>query len=482
MKDDPNGNRLPIKLDATSNGEYEPIPLDPVAAYARAEAEAATAAAARKLNMGRREFLVSACGAAASLAAMNRAFAEGGRRGGSYDIPAEASFELAAAEASVGGDEFIFDVQLHHLNPQGAWRGKSFWESAHKGMPRAAGCTLDDSVECLSAQQMIQDVFLDSDTDVGVLSMVPAEPGLDPLTTEDGQATAELVAHLDGNHRLLLHAKVQPNVPGEIEGMAAIAKAYKVAAWKLYTQFGPGGGYFLDDEVGIELIEKSRTLGINNICIHKGIPLGAQGYQYATCRDVGVVAKRFPDMNFILYHSGFEPARGEREYRAEDQYGINVLIDSLKTNGIGQHKNVYAELGSTWRFCMRNPEMAAHLMGKLINAVGEDNVLWGTDSIWYGSPQDQIQAFRAFQISEEFQQKFGYPAMTDTLKRKIFGLNATVPYGLSPEQVLKHTGSDAVARARENYRNNPNPHFRTHGPQTRREFLRLLSENDGQPA
>ena len=131
---------------------------------------------------------------------------------------------------------------------------------------------------------------------------------------------------------------------------------------------------------------------------------------------------------------------------------------------------------------MRNPEMAAHLMGKLINAVGENNVLWGTDSIWYGSPQDQIQAFRAFQISEEFQQQFGYPAMTDALKRKIFGLNATDPYGLSPEQVLQHTHSDSVARAREEYRNNPDPHFRTLGPQTRREFLRLLRENDGQPA
>jgi len=39
-------------------------------------------------------------------------------------------------------------------------------------------------------------------------------------------------------------------------------------------------------------------------------------------------------------------------------------------------------------------------------------VLWGTDSIWYGSPQDQIQAFRAFEITPEFQERFGYPALT----------------------------------------------------------------------
>ena len=39
-------------------------------------------------------------------------------------------------------------------------------------------------------------------------------------------------------------------------------------------------------------------------------------------------------------------------------------------------------------------------IGKLLKHVGEDNVLWGTDSIWYGSPQDQIQAFRTFQIAD----------------------------------------------------------------------------------
>ncbi|MFU8820929.1 MAG: hypothetical protein ACNA8G_05165 [Gammaproteobacteria bacterium] len=56
---------------------------------------------------------------------------------------------------------------------------------------------------------------------------------------------------------------------------------------------------------------------------------------------------------------------------------------------------MYAELGSTWRFLMRDPDSAAHALGKLFRYVGEDNVLWGTDSICYGSPQDQIQTGRA---------------------------------------------------------------------------------------
>ena len=48
-------------------------------------------------------------------------------------------------------------------------------------------------------------------------------------------------------------------------------------------------------------------------------------------------------------------------------------------------------------------------------------MLWGTDSIWYGSPQDQIQAFRAFQISPEFRERFGYPEITPAIRAKVFG-------------------------------------------------------------
>ena len=81
---------------------------------------------------------------------------------------------------------------------------------------------------------------------------------------------------------------------------------------------------------------------------------------------------------------------------------------------------MYAELGSTWRFLMRDPEQAAHGIGKLLKHVGPDNVLWGTDSIWYGSPQDQIQAFRTFQIAPEFREKHGGRLATMLLMRGAF--------------------------------------------------------------
>jgi hypothetical protein len=122
------------------------------------------------------------------------------------------------------------------------------------------------------------------------------------------------------------------------------------------------------------------------------------------------------------------------------------------------------------------------LIGKLVKYMGEDRICWGTDTIWHGSPQDQIQAFRTFQISKEFQDRFGYPEITKETKEKIFGLNAAVPYKVDVAKVRRAVIEDAAARFKAEYRERPNPGFATYGPKTRREFLSLLKERNGLPA
>jgi hypothetical protein len=117
---------------------------------------------------------------------------------------------------------------------------------------------------------------------------------------------------------------------------------------------------------------------------------------------------------------------------------------------------------------MRDPEQAAHALGKLIKYCGEDNVLWGTDSIWYGSPQDQIQAFRSFQIAPRLREQHGYAEITPALRAKIFGLSAAKVYGISAAEVKKYASRDAVAAARAAYE----PDL-TYGPKTRRDFLMM---------
>jgi len=475
------GTRLPIKLDCTSNGEFAPVPLDPDARHARALAQAALVDGASRLGQSRRRYVVSLLGAAASLCAFNRAFAAAGRAGGSYMLAEEAPFELAAAAEALAGDEFIFDVQLHHVNPKGPWRQRA-GPNAFKGMPNS-NCGQADHVECFSSGALLKDVFLDSDTAMGVLSHVPGGADSNPLDFEAAGATRDSANALDGTERLLLHGRCMPTLAGELDGMDAQAARFRPAAFKTYTQFGPPGGpagFFLDDDRhGTPFIDRARALGVRNIAVHKGLAFGQRGYEFSTSRDIGPAARRHPDMTFLVYHAGFDTSVKEGPYDPEARAGVDVLIRSMQE--AGRPGNVYAELGSTWRYVMRDPEQAAHLLGKLLKAFGEDRVLWGTDSIWYGSPQDQIQAFRAFQISLEFQEKFGYPALTPALKRKVFGLNAARVYGLKPDALRGRLAKDPVQRRKAEYLNDPRPSFATYGPRTREEFLALRRLQGGQP-
>lgn len=482
---DPDGALLPIKIDTTTNGEFSPTPLDPVSEAANRAAHEKVSQAARKLGIGRRAYLITTCGAAATLAAMNETFAAAGKTGGSYEIPDEAAFEISAADSVVTGNEFIFDVQLHHVNPNGTWRQTiPSWEGAIRGFARnQIACTDTDTINCMGAENLLREVFLDSDTTAAVLSSVPSAPD-NPLLVSEAAETRALAAQLQGSPRLLIHGLCHPNFPGHVEGMDEVLKTYKIAGWKTYTQWGPDGrGFWLDDEAtGIRMIEKARAQGVRIICVHKGLPLGNLSYEFSTCRDVGVVARRYPDMNFLIYHSGYEPSHVEGPYDEKNPKGVDSLIHSLRENDIAPGSNVYAELGSTWRAVMRDPTQAAHLLGKLINAVGEDNVLWGTDSIWYGSPQDQIQAFRTFQIAQVLQNAHGYSELTPERKRKIFGLNGARVYGLNPAELKRKSETDSWGRSRTAYLPEADPSFLTYGPKTRREFLALLRSNGGAPA
>jgi uncharacterized protein len=483
ISQDPDGLRLPVKLDSTSNGEFEPVPLGREHIHANLIAHRQATDNARRTGRTRRQFLVSACGAASSLLAMNAAYAAAGKRGGRFAIPSEAALDAEAADAALGKREFIFDVQGHFVNPTGAWtrrlpdgaRPLSSFETQSCAAAALPGNL--DRLQCFGPDAFLRDVFLDSDTDLMVLSFVPSTREREPLTIEEAAATAAIVESMKGTHRLFLHGRVNPNQAGDLEDMQRLAEQFRVSAWKTYTQWGPGGatGYFMDDEPGLALIENARRLNVRNIAIHKGLPFGPRSYEHSTCADIGRVAKRFPDVNFLIYHSGFVTGTPEGPYDPKRIDGIDALISSVLEAGLEPGCNVYAELGSTWRFLMRDPDSAAHALGKLFKHLGADNVLWGTDSIWYGSPQDQIQAFRSFQISEEFQQRFGYPAITPEMRAKVFGLNALKIYPVAAEVLQAHLATDPVARARAEYRQAPDPHFCTYGPKTRREFLDFLA-------
>jgi predicted TIM-barrel fold metal-dependent hydrolase len=123
------------------------------------------------------------------------------------------------------------------------------------------------------------------------------------------------------------------------------------------------------------------------------------------------------------------------------------------------------ELGSTFgQLVTTNPRACAHLLGQVIDAFGADHVLWGTDSIWYGTPQWQIDAFRRFEIPDALVEKQKYAPLSRTVKEQIFGLNAARLFGVDVNAQRNALPQDYVSRMKMVYLDEgPAPSHRFYG-------------------
>jgi predicted TIM-barrel fold metal-dependent hydrolase len=464
---------LPIKIDSTTNSEYWPVELSPELRHAKEGALSASLENAAHLGWTRRDYLRSSCAAATTLMALNQLGCAGGR----YQVTDEAPLDKNAAASTLEGDEFIFDIQTHFVSTDRPW-----WKVEKPSLadfltttPKSK-CGAPEWVQCFADDVMLKEVFLDSDTDLAVLSALWGVPHPTPI--EEAVRARESMAKAGGKSRLRIHGIVQPNETDFErikEHMHALVSEWKIDAYKLYPTWGPEQrGYFLDGELGRKTIEHGMSLGLNLFAVHKGMPLPEQDPKFTRPIDVGPAARAFPEAKFLIYHSAYETEHTEGAYDASADRGVDALIKSLADNTIGKDGNVYAELGGTWRELMKKPDEAAHVLGKLLVHLGEDRILWGTDAIWYGSPQDQIQAFRAFEITPQFQEQFGYPALTKEIKAKIFGLNAAKVYGVDQTEIRRAQQRDPLSRAKERYGEDPQPSHLTYGPKTRREMLSFL--------
>jgi predicted TIM-barrel fold metal-dependent hydrolase len=483
---------LPIKLGPCSNGEYDPEdPVPPVLREAIRRAREACEHNARRTGMTRREFLLSACGAATVLGVLSACSGEAARQldrepGGSFSVSPEATMDPEAAMEEVGGEEFVFDIQGHlleyELNPA-AHDPVQFWSR----FPQRY-CGEEDPRDCFSIEHFMEEMFLKSDTNMIVLSSLPLPPD-GPLSLEVMDQTRRVSLALCRDERIILSGNPFPNlgpIGATLDMMEEATRKHDVAAWKVFTHYpdvwdGSGNGWWFDDhdpslpQVGERFIDQARRLDVPIVCAHKGL---SGGSPYASPADIGPAAARHPDVAFVVYHSGHEVDVVEGPYtRTTAHLGINRLIRSMKRAGVRRNENVYAEIGSTWRNVMRYPDQAAHVLGKLLRYVGEDNVLWGTDCLFYGSPQDQIQALRTFHISEELQERYGYPRLTKEIKQKILGLNAARLFDVDPITVPCDFSRRELAEIRTQLplRN------RTLGPSTPAQAVAFRAAHQGWP-
>ena len=346
--------------------------------------------------------------------------------------------------------------------------------------------------------QFIKDVFLDSQVTVGLLSNVtaslvnegqqairlPGEPLIhsarntaeaaraEMLTAAQTAAARNFVNDISGSTRMLAHGllyvgkgnlanireQVEKNSPDSWKGYN-ISYAAKVdndplslmRQWRHDDEAVAYPTFELIDSLYAKL--KSTKPGLNNICVHKGLAPGPPDPIRGHPADLPKAAKDWPNLNFITYHACIQPAFFMYDSLQEVKSGKlregvpDISWTTEYATLVAPFPNTYAEIGTTWASSVITfPTVAAHIMGQLMKFLGSDRVLFGSDSVWYGSPQWQIDAMWRFQIPEDMRRKYGYPEFTEEAKRRILGLNSARLYGINPEQQFNPVPQDYEQR------------------------------------
>ncbi len=460
---------LPIPSRIASNEEF--IPPDQTQKQKEYEARltALSEEAAKKQGLSRRAFLRTGSGMAAALVALNETF------GRCYDVGAAEVQNQDAFRERWPKNQFIFDVQTHHIDLGSKWyeskeaKGTLFFFFLLR--PKGRTKTTPQRLELLNRVHYVKEVFGDSDTVMAIISGVPSRNWTtNPLPPDQMVATREYVNKLAGSQRVLSHGLLRPNLgKPEFEEMERQVKKLRIDAWKMYTGAELGERpWFMDDEkVAYPFWERTRKLGIRNLCVHKGLPLGAFNERACTPNDLERAARDFPDLNFIVYHSAYrgtgflargtgKPVRDPKNNDPQEIPWISEIFRILRRNP--KVRNIYFELGSTFhQLSMSDPVKCLHMLGQMIQTAGADHILWGTDSIWGGSPQGQIERLRRLKMTDELMNKYKYPQLTDAIKNQIFGLNAARVFNVDVKARRQAIRADRLTQLREEYRRDPMP-------------------------
>jgi uncharacterized protein len=450
---------VPLPTRLVSNEEFPPLPQTAAQRDVEDRILAQAGRLAPTLGLSRRDFLRTSGGIATSLLAMNAVF------GRFFDVlPVEAA-DAAAFQERTGAPFFIFDVQIHYV---GAGYDPNNEEAGRKGAvskqgllglrQRARGMnpklesdrgTLAD----LSWENFVKEVFLDSETAIGLISTPPGPyPQAAVVPPKEMTHIRDEINRVTQSRRMLAHGLITPQLgQADLDFMDLQASTLKVDAWKGYTGAAPKGfdrGWFVDDEkIAYPMLERARKLGVRRVCLHKGLPLGPVA-DYNHPRDLIKAAKDFPDVDFLAYHAGL---LGVSAAKPSGEVPWTTEFCEMKKKEAGVN-NIYMELGSTFgQLVTTNPSACAHLLGQVIEAFGADHVLWGTDSIWYGTPQWQIEAFRRFQIPDVLVDAHKYAPLTRAVKEQIFGLNAARVFGVDVNAKRNEIPKDYLSRMKMAY-------------------------------
>jgi hypothetical protein len=459
----------PVPTQIVSNGEFSPLPQTRQQKQVEDRIKEIADTQSRRLGMDRRQFLRSASGMTAAFVAMNEVF------GPIFDVGrAEAAEPDAATErAKELSKQFIFDVQTHFVRDDFKGEGlidlaKYAAEHWNPGMAKEAPMDLMR----YKFNNYIKEVYLDSDTKIALLSGAPFDDKDWWFLSNDQMAGArKMVNGIARSNRLLAHSLITPKQAGWMQEVDRCIDVVKPDSWKGYTigdPLNPKTTKFpwrLDDETLMyPFYEKIVKAGSPIICIHKGL-LPAdyeksvpESWKYAAVDDVPKAAKDWPQISFVIYHSALRQFQESPDADLAEFERSGTIKWTSDLAAIPQKygvNNVYADIGTSFaNSAVTSPRFCAAFLGTLIKGLGYDHVFWGTDSVWYGSPQWQIEALRRLEIPEDMQKKHGFAALgaaDGPIKTMIFARNTARLYKIDMKTAQGAITGDKVAEIKSEY-------------------------------
>ncbi len=460
--------RSPIPTQVVSSDEFSPIPQTPQQKQVEARIKAMADELGRHQGMDRRRFLTTAAGMAAAFVAMNDVF------GPVFGVTrAEAQEPDRAAErAAALRDQFIMDVHTHYLREDTRLMG---FVEMRKAVGRAGWNPAlnpeEQSIDSLMYANWFKEVFLDSDTKVALISGAPSDQAQDWFLTNEMKFNArKRINDAAGTRRAMSHAIFTPGQPGWMDQVERAIEELKPDSFKGYTigdntnkQSAQWPWRMDDEKLLYPFYERLLKAGHDIVCVHKGLfPPAIEArfphlLPYARVDDVGQAAKDFPQMRFVIYHSAYRFAGGGTAEQGLEQFNrtgrVEWTSDLAEIPAKYGVSNVYGDLGQIFaQTTVVQPRLAAALMGTLVKGLGADHVVWGTDAVWTGSPQWQIEAMRRLEIPEDMQRQHGFAplgAADGAVKTAIFSGNSEKMYRYDTRHAA--LGNDSVAQVKARY-------------------------------
>src|SRR5580698_6254347 len=438
----------PVPTQIVSSDEFLPVPQSPRQRDVEARLIDLSDRLASRQGLSRRRFFQTAAGMAASFVAINQVF------GNIFDASeAEAATpERADARAAALSGQMVIDGHTHFLRDDTRLMG---FVAGREAVGRfgwnkelsAREQTIDD----LKYGNYVKEIYMDSDTKIALLSNSPSDVPEDWfIPQEQVFKTREMVNQKAGSRRMMAHFTILPGQPGWLDKVDEAVERFKPDSWKGYTvgdnthkELAAFPWHADDQKLMYPFYEKIAKTGIKNVCIHKGLfaPAVAEKFPrllpYADVSDIGKAAKDWPQLNFLVYHSAYrwvggDPAQAMAEFDKTGRSSwTSDLVEIPEKYGV---TNVYGDLGQIFAWtAVAQPRLAAALMGMLVKGLGQDRIVWGTDAVWTGAPQWQIEGLRRLEIPDDMQKQHGFKPLGPAdgpVKTAIFSGNSARLYEL----------------------------------------------------